>query len=225
LAAVLASGVAMAASGRPVRAGPGPSITARKPLPSVVRIGQRLTVTGRVRLPPRGAQVALQSARGSHWRVLASTTLRRSGAFSLHWRVGQGTAIGPLKLRLTVIREGRLLVAGSSWQSFVGPAAVYCKPAVPPAFAIPAGDGWIVGGVYSQGGPFPGIYRCDDAPYTVTATNASGTVVASQNVAALHSYTLVVPAGSYMLASGGCHGSATVTAGRQTQADTNCDFP
>jgi hypothetical protein len=150
--------------------------------------------------------------------------LRRRGAFSLRWRVSKTTATGPLKLRLTVIREGRLVVAGSPWQSFVGPAAVYCKPPAPRAVAIPAGDGWIVGGVYDQGGPFPGIYQCESAPYTVTATGASGVVV-RQNVAALHSYTLVVPAGSYMLASGACRGTATVTAGRRTQANTDCDFP
>jgi hypothetical protein len=39
------------------------------------------------------------------------------------------------------------------------------------------------------------------------------------------SYTLVLPAGRYMLASGGCHGTATVTAGRQTRANTYCLYP
>lgn len=222
---MLASGVAVSASGRPRPAGSRPTIVLRKPLPSVVRIGERLTVAGRVRMPPRAAQVALESARSTHWRFVASTSLHRRGAFGLHWRVRKDTAIGPLNLRLVVVREGRLVVATSAWQSFVGSAAVYCKPPVPTAVNIPSGDGWIVGGVYSQGGPFPGFYACAGSPYTVTATNASGTAVASENVAALHSYTLVVPSGSYMLTSGSCRGLANVTAGRQTKADTYCDFP
>lgn len=197
----------------------------RQPLPSVVRISQRITVAGRVRRPPRGAQVALQSTRTARWRWVTSTSLPRSGAFTLHWRVSAGAATGPLKLRVVLIERGRRLLATSPSQSFVGPAAVYCSPPVPPAVNIPVGDGWIVGGVYSQGGPFPGIYQCAASSYTVTATDASGTVAATQTVAALHSYTLVVPAGDYTLASGACRGVATVTAGRQTEADTNCDFP
>lgn len=118
-----------------------------------------------------------------------------------------------------------MLVSTSPWQAVVGSAPVYCKPAVPPAVDIPVGDGWIVGGVYLQGGAFPGIDQCDESSYTVTVTNAAGEVVASQNVAPLHSYTFVVPAGSYMLMSGHCGGTATVTAARQTTADTDCDLP
>jgi hypothetical protein len=222
---VLVSGVAVAAVGGPGPVVLQPSIGLRKPLPTLVRIGERLTATGRVRFPPRGARVALQAARTTHWRPVAGTTLRRRGAFTLRWRVRAGTAVGPVKLRVVVTRAGRVLGATASWQAFVGSAAVFCKPPVPPAVDIPVGDGWIVGGVISQGGPFPGIYQCAGSSYTVTAANASGMVVASQTVAALHSYTLVVPAGSYTLTSGQCRGVATVTAGRQTEADTDCDFP
>jgi hypothetical protein len=224
-AALLASGAAVAAIGGPGPVVLRPSIVLRAPLPSVVRIGERLTVAGRVRIPPRAAQVELQSTRTTRWRRVTSASLHPRAAFNLRWRVPRDTTIGPLKLRLAVMRKGRLLAATSPAQSFVGSAAVYCKPAVPPAVDIPPGDGWIVGGVIIQGGAFPGVYECAGSPYTVTATNASDTVVASQTVAALHSYTLVVPEGSYMLASGQCRGLATVTAGRQTEADTNCDFP
>ncbi len=79
--------------------------------------------------------------------------------------------------------------------------------------------------MYGEGGPFPGIYACSSRAYTVTATNRAGKVVASQHVARLHSYTLVVPAGKYGLASGDCHGSATVTAGKQSEANTYCLYP
>jgi hypothetical protein len=110
-------------------------------------------------------------------------------------------------------------------QSAIGPAPVLCAPPTPPAVNIPAGDGWIVGGRYTIGGPFPGIDVCDGDQYTVTATDANGVVQATQTVAGGQSYTLVVPAGQYTLDSDFCRGMATVTAGRQTQADTTCAVP
>jgi hypothetical protein len=228
--ATLGCAAATAASGDPT-GGLKPSIMVNRPLIGLVRIGQRLTVTGRVRNAPRGLRIALQQAEwalfrsGGSWRVLASTTAGRHGAFRVSWRVRPGTAIGPLELRLVAIRKRWVVVAGSPWQSAVGSAAVYCRPAQPQAGVIPAGDGWIVGGVYDQGGAFPGIYQCAGSPYTVSATDASGKVLARQSVAALHGYRLVVPAGSYTLTSGSCRGVATVTAGRPTRADTDCDFP
>ena len=90
---------------------------------------------------------------------------------------------------------------------------------------VPVGDGWITGGLYGEGGPYPGFDECSSEPYTETATDGSGMVVSSQNVAARHSYTLVVPAGSYALKSGGCRGMATVKAGRETKANTYCLYP
>jgi hypothetical protein len=224
-AVVLASGVAGVAAARSGSAGERSSIVLSKPLPNVVRIAERVTVTGRVPTPPRGARVALESARTANWRIVASTSMRGSGAFRLTWQIGKRTAPGPVKLRLVVIRRGLSLIRTAPLQSYVGPAAVYCKPPVPPAVNVPVGDGWIVGGVYGVGGAFPGIDACSSAAYTVTATDTSGAVVASETVAALHSYTLVVPAGSYTLTSGVCRGTATVTAGRETEADTNCDYP
>jgi hypothetical protein len=110
-------------------------------------------------------------------------------------------------------------------QSAIGPAAQSCAQPPPPAVDIPVGDGWIVGGRYIEGGPFPGVYECDSEPYTVTATDANGVVQATQGVAGGASYTLVVPAGTYTLQSDFCRGTATVTAGQQTQADTVCPVP
>jgi len=223
--AALACCVAAAAIADSDRAGARSPIVLRKSLPNLVRVAQRVTITGRVRNPSRGDRVALELERTIHWRVVASTGLRASGAFSLHWQVQKRTATGPVKLRLVLRGRERPPLSTASVQSTVGPAAVYCEPPAPPAVDIPPGDGWISGGVYSQGGPFPGIYACAEKAYTVSATDAAGTVIASETFPALRSYTLVVPAGSYTLTSGACRGSATVTAGRETLADTDCDYP
>jgi hypothetical protein len=110
-------------------------------------------------------------------------------------------------------------------QSGIGAAPQYCAPPAPPAVDIPVGDGWIVGGRYNEGGPFPGIYVCDTQDYTVTAIDANGTVQATRPVAGGHSYTLVLPAGTYTLKSDFCTGMATVAAGQQTAADTVCSVP
>jgi hypothetical protein len=53
----------------------------------------------------------------------------------------------------------------------------------------------------------------------------SGSLVTSQNLAGGEGYALVVPAGTDHLRDGACTGEATVTAGRRTVADTDCDFP
>jgi hypothetical protein len=128
-------------------------------------------------------------------------------------------------LRVTARRAGKLLAATAPAQTAIGPAAVYCKPPAPPAVNIPAGDGWIVGGLYIEGGPFPGIYECSSQAYTVLAKNSSGAAAAHENVPGGHSYTLVVPAGNYTLQSNFCRGSATVTAAKRTRANTYCYVP
>jgi hypothetical protein len=222
---VLASFLAAGAMAHPAYEATTAPIRLRGSLPGVVRIAQRVTVTGRVREPSRGARVELELERTVRWRVVASTGVPANGGFSLRWKVQTRIEIGPVKLRLILQARGRPVTSTAPVQSAVGSAAVYCRPPVPPAVNLPAGDGWIGGGVYTQGGPFPGIYACASAAYTITATNAGGAVVASQTFPALRSYTLVLPAGSYMLASGACRGMATVTAGRETKADTDCDFP
>ena len=214
--------VAIAAS--PVGAAGGVSIRITKPLPAVIRVNQLVRVAGRVRGAPPDAMVWIWLKRNAGWRPEAGVSLGITGAFNLRWRV-MGQAYVEATWRLAVVKRGSLLAATPPRSVAIGPAAVYCKPPVPPAVNIPVGDGWIVGGLYGEGGPFPGIYACSSRPYTVTATDRSGKVVASQRVAALHSYTLVVPAGTYTLASDGCHGTATVKPGRQTKANTYCLYP
>jgi hypothetical protein len=92
--------------------------------------------------------------------------------------------------------------------------------------AVPSGDGWIVGGVYLDGGPFPGIYECLGTAQTVEVfAVASGTLATTVHVPARESYSIVLPAGSYTLQAAGCHGTATVVAGHATSADTVCNIP
>ena len=196
----------------------------------MVRIGERLTVAGHVRRAPRPGRVALESSTGNGWHVMASTALRRHGRFAVHWLVPNAMKPGPLKLRLILRRRSRLLAATPPRESAVGSSSggsspgAGCNSPAPPG-TVPAGDGWIVGGLYTEGGRPPGTPRCAGAPYTVTATNLAGKVVTSQTVAADDSYTLVVPAGSYTLASGACRATATVAAGQQSNADVYCRFP
>ena len=149
----------------------------------------------------------------------------------LRWRVPKKLAVGPLSLRLALVwppapPPRRILRATPPVQSAVGPAPVYCAPPPPIMQDIPAGDGWITGGDYIEGGPYPGVYECVSQPYTVSALDGSGAVVASQRVAGGHSFALVVPAGTYKLRGSSCgFGSATVTAGRGTHADVVCPVP
>jgi hypothetical protein len=193
--------------------------------PGVVRIGQTVLVSGRARHVPRTATAILQVRRGTGWSALAQARVGRSGSFAIRWSIPAGTPLGPVTLRLAVRRRARLLATSLPAQSAVGSAYVPCAAPTPPAMPLPAGDGWIVGGLYEEGGPFPGFDRCSPTPYTITATDSAGTVQATQSVAAGDGYWLDVPAGTYTLTSGPCRGQATVTAGRQTTADTLCAFP
>lgn len=198
-------------------------------LPTLVRQDDRVTVKGSLTGATPGARAALElkrTAPGGKWTVVAHARLNRHGAFTLRWRVTKRELPGPVSLRVAGLRRsGAVLVSTLPVQSAIGPAAVYCAPATPPMVAIPVGSGWIVGGRIIQGGPFPGVYECDSEQYTVTATNAAGLPAATQTVAGGHSYTLVVPAGTYTLKSDFCSGTATVTAGEQTAANTYCDVP
>lgn len=128
------------------------------------------------------------------------------------------------QLRATLLSGRRRVAASAAVPLLVGSAIVRCHPAAPPA-SLPAGDGWIQGGVYIEGGPAPGLDECQGTPSTVTVTADSGQLVASQNLIGGDGYALVVPAGSYQLRDGECRGMATVIAGRRTVADTDCDFP
>ena len=167
--------------------------------------------------------------RGAEWHTLGgnvpmATDHRFRASFSFPWHVAKHLATGPLSLRV-VLRDRYGLATTRPTQSFVGPAPVYCAPPSSPG-NVPAGDGWIVGGAYVEGGPFPGVYECESEAYTITATDSSGAVAASEDVAAGHSYTLVVPAGRYALRASSCGmASATVAAGAQTHADAVCPVP
>jgi hypothetical protein len=201
-----------------------PSISLSKPLPSVVRIGERVTVEGHLSGAPRGTLVTLEAKRTGNWRALAQAKVL-DGAFKLRWRVPKSAAIGPISWEVVARSRNRVLASTPPTQSGVGPAAVYCTPPPPPTLNIPVGDGWIVGGVYFQGGAYPGILSCVSQPYAITATTSAGAIAATQDVAGGHSYTLVLPAGSYTLTSSFCRGSAVVAPGKQTRADTFCDVP
>jgi hypothetical protein len=94
--------------------------------------------------------------------------------------------------------------------------------------SLPPGDGYIVGGVYSVGGPAPSSTACSGRANTVTLENSAGITVATQEVAPGESYVFIVPPGSYTLFVGRvglCGGSATVAAGQATKADTICPVP
>ena len=204
-----------------------PSIRLARHLPNVVRIGDTVTVAGRLApAPPGRPAIVLQGRRLHSWLTLARARPTHAGRFVLRWHVRPGTLTGPLRLRVAALARGLVLAATAPVDAGVGPAATRCAPPAPPGNDIPAGDGWIVGGLYDEGGPFPGIDQCSSSAYTITATASDGTVAATQNVPADQSYTLVVPAGSYALsATHLCRGEATVTAGQQTDANTVCAFP
>ena len=208
----------------------GESVRLARPLPSLVRVGDRVTVSGRLTRRPMGNPVAALEARGpgAPWHSLARDPVGSAGGFTLHWRVRRSPDAVLLSLRVAVLRRGVVLAATRPVQSAIGPAAVRCAPPVPPAVNIPVGDGWIVGGLYIRGGPFPGIDECASQAYTITAIDAGGQVAASQTVSGRRSYTLVVPAGTYTLkVRGGCGlgSSVTVRPAHQTAADTYCDVP
>ncbi|MHB8692338.1 MAG: hypothetical protein ACYDHH_13940 [Solirubrobacteraceae bacterium] len=206
-----------------------------QPLPSLVRVGQRLAVSGRAAGAPAGTTAELeyrgvQGQAPQSWTVLAKASVGRHGAFKLSWLVRRPTPLPLVLLRVAAVRRGRVLAASKPAQTAIGSAQVRCAAPVPPAVNIPVGDGWIEGGLYIRGGAFPGVDQCASQSYTVTATNtATGAVAATQTVAGGHSYTLVVPAGTYALTTsdGGCPGSstATVTAAKGTTADSFCNVP
>jgi hypothetical protein len=211
------------------------ALTLAHPLPTLVRVGQTLAVSGRVTGGRAGTSVELeyrgpQGQAPQSWTVLAKASPARRGRFKLSWHVSQPRAFQQVLLRVAAVRRGKLVAASTPVQTLIGPANIRCATPVPPAVNIPAGYGWIEGGLYIAGGPAPGVYQCVSGPYTVTATNtATGAVAATQTVAGGQSYTLVVPAGTYTLttSNGVCPGSntATVAAGHGTLADSVCNVP
>ncbi len=181
--------------------------------------------------------------------MIALTSISK-GRFALSWAPKVGSRVA---LRLAVRHRGRELAATKTHHMTVldNPAPAphttpeahptpethptperrewtpeYCpEPQFPSD--VPAGDGWIVGGLYLSGGPAPGIFVCQSAPYTITVTDATGATVATQQVLDRQSYTFILPSGSYTLTSeNGCIAEpAVVTAGAQTKANTVCNIP
>lgn len=184
-----------------------------------VRLGQVVAVSGSVDHRPARARIQLQARTTAAWHDLLTASFRGEN-FTVHWRVHSRV----FQLR-AVLLSGRHPIASSAVASLlVGSAIVRCHPAAAPA-VLPAGDGWIEGGVYLRGGAAPGIDQCQSTSSTVTATSVSGYVVARQTLAGGDGYALVVPAGTYQLQDAECTGEATVIAGRRTVADTDCNFP
>jgi hypothetical protein len=222
LAPVLAA-VALIASGSATGDGASPSINLSKPLPSVIRIDQLLRIAGQMRHSNGDTTAMLQIKRSTKWKVVASAGLGTDRSFRLRWRV-TGKPYSQIQMRVVAEKDQNFVASTPARKVAVGPRAVYCVAATPPG-NVPRGDGWIEGGLYGEGGPYPGMYACSSQPYTVTATKRSGKAPARQQVAARHSYTLVVPAGKYTLTSGACSGTASVQAGRLTRANTYCRYP
>jgi hypothetical protein len=157
-----------------------------------------------------------------HWSAITRAPVR-GDHFFMQWPIPE---VRSLTVRLTLRAGGRELARTAP--STVYPQKTFVKDctAPTPPVGVPAGDGWVTGGLYEDGGPPPGINACVDAAFTATATDTAGIVIATAQVAAKASYTLVLPAGKYTLsASDGCLGEATVTAGRETQADIVCQIP
>jgi len=205
---------------------PRPRVVLSPPLPPVVRAGTVLSVTGRVLRGPRGIEVALQarSPTGGPWRILITgRPPRRAGRFRLRWRVRSAVS-REIVLRVAALEGSTVVASSRAVPELIGPAPRPCRAPVPPG-VVPAGDGWITGGVYIEGGPAPGVDECQSSSSTVTVTDAAGAVVASATVPGGASYTFVVAPGSYTLSTGFCRGSATVVAGAATIADTVCAVP
>ena len=218
LFATTAGAHSAAAAARP------PAVHLNGGVPTLLRAGERLTLSGRVLRVPRGARIVLEVGGSSGgWRKVASARVRR-GSFKLGWTPPAGAT---LTLRLTLRAHGRVLAYSSKLTLGVGPAPQYCPQARAPT-SVPAGDGWITGGLYDSGGPAPGIFDCQSGPYAIDAVDEAGESTATQEVAG-QNYLFVLPAGSYELEAkeSSCFSEdpVTVLAGKGTAANTICDIP
>lgn len=120
-----------------------------------------------------------------------------------------------------------MLAAGGAQPVLVGQAPVLCLE--PQLLVLGPAEGMIVGGVYIDGGPPPGIHACSEGTGTVVdVMGANGAVVASQTVSEKQSYVFRLAPGSYTLRTEGanhCTAQAVVKAGHVTHADTECAVP
>ena len=206
--------------------GARPAITLTRPMPNPVRVGQVVTIGGQVRHVPSAPRVVLESKRAprTRWVVVARTRQRRGGLFTLRWRIPSGA--GWMLWRVAVVYKARVLSATPAQQALVGQAPVYCKPPPPITQNIPAGDGWIVGGDYIEGGPAPGLYECESQAYTVVArTRPARSPRASRSRVSTATCWSSRPGTTASGPSTCGFGSATVTSGRRTRADMVCPVP
>ncbi len=213
-----ASAHSAAAAARP------PAVHLNGGVPALLSAGERLTLSGRVQRAPGGARIVLElGGSGGSWRKVARASVRR-GSFKLAWTPPAGATA---TLRLTLRAHGRVLVYSSKLTLIVGPAPQYCPQVAAPT-SVPAGDGWISGGLYDSGGPAPGIFDCRSGPYAINAVNEAGETTATLQVTG-KVYLFVLPPGSYELEAeeSSCFSEdpVTVIAGRGTTANTICDIP
>jgi hypothetical protein len=195
------------------------------------------TFSGKITGAPRGAEALLvaqgiRTTNPAAWTTIGHAAIGR-GHFTIKWRP---THPGLVPYRVTVRDHARNLARTKTLTLTVAQPPENCAPAAPPT-NVPTGDGWIQGGLYIEGGPFPGVFDCQTSTsYTLSVTGATGATLATQPVAGGASYTVVLPAGSYKLAATDavtptgtagllCTGTATVTAGKGTTADVVCPVP
>ena len=68
-----------------------PSIRLARPIPDVVRIGDTLTIRGRVTHAPPRPWIALQTTRAQLWVSVARARPTSGGRFVLRWHLGRRT--------------------------------------------------------------------------------------------------------------------------------------
>src|SRR5579884_3762836 len=133
------AGAAMLVLGAARASQRSPTIMLSRPLPSVIRVDQLLTVSGEAKHAAGGTSVALEVKRAGAWNVVSHEIVPASERFKLRWRV-TGPAYRRVWLRVAALSAERTVATTAAQQATVGPRAVYCAPATPPK-SVPEGDG------------------------------------------------------------------------------------
>ncbi len=202
-----------------------PRVRLANGIPTLLAAGEAVRLRGRVIAALAGERIALEDRpqTGGRWSIAKRAPIR-DGRFELSWKP---PADSSLALRIALRASGRVLALSTTVAMRVGAAPVYCPRASPPS-ELPAGDGWILGGLYDSGGPAPGVFDCQRGPYEITALDEAGEPAAMEQVSG-NDYVLVLPPGNYQLAANesSClsEAAATVVAGKGTLANTICNIP